>query len=190
MLLTPSHAFGTRELARALAASPSTVHDALGRLRAASLVDRAGLPLVPDLFWALADVWPVERTGAAHLPAGEGGSAPPLETSLAVSGDPAAAHWGAPVVVRSGSIPDFYVAAADFARTLRLLGAAGTEPACTVAPAPVDALVREAQTRRSDGGLAPWAHPVVVALDLAQDRSRGHEILAEWTPPSEFTRVW
>jgi hypothetical protein len=30
----------------------------------------------------------------------------------------------------------------------------------------------------------------VAALDLAQDRSRGQEILADWTPPPEFTRVW
>ena len=34
MLMTPDHAFGTRELARALPASHSTVHDALARLRA------------------------------------------------------------------------------------------------------------------------------------------------------------
>jgi hypothetical protein len=187
MLMAPSSAFGTRELARALGASPSTVHDALGRLRAASLVDRGGQPLLPDLFWALADAWHVARTGVAALPTDAAN--PPLEMSLAQAGDRAAAHWGAPVVLRSGSTPDFYVPAADLARTVRLLGPATTEPAGTVAPAPADALVREAATRPADDGL-PWVHPVVAALDLAQDRSRGQEILAEWTPPSEFTRVW
>ena len=42
---------------------------------------------------------------------------------------------------------------------------------------------------------APWlewplTHPLFVALDLAQDRSRGVEILSDWAPPSEFRRVW
>jgi hypothetical protein len=33
----------------------------------------------------------------------------------------------------------------------------------------------------------PLAHPVAVALDLAQDRARGREILDDWSPPE---RVW
>jgi hypothetical protein len=35
----------------------------------------------------------------------------------------------------------------------------------------------------------PVAHPLFVALDLAQDTGRGREILDAWTP-TEGTRVW
>ena len=35
----------------------------------------------------------------------------------------------------------------------------------------------------------PVANQLVVALDLAQDRARGHEILEGWDP-KDFTRVW
>jgi hypothetical protein len=36
----------------------------------------------------------------------------------------------------------------------------------------------------------PLAHPVFVALDLAQDTGRGREILDAWTPPERWARVW
>jgi hypothetical protein len=35
----------------------------------------------------------------------------------------------------------------------------------------------------------PVANQVVVALDLAQDRARGREVLENWDP-KESTRVW
>ncbi|MFN8104973.1 MAG: hypothetical protein U0U69_10975 [Acidimicrobiia bacterium] len=34
-----------------------------------------------------------------------------------------------------------------------------------------------------------FAHGLFAALDLAQDRARGTEILADWQP-EDFTRVW
>jgi hypothetical protein len=190
MLMTPDHAFGTRELARALPASHSTVHDALARLRAASLVDRPGVPLVPDLFWALVGAWHVERTPVARLPNNNPNRPVELDIAFAESGDSAAAHWGAPVAVRVESVPDLYVEPSALARAIRFLGPADpTTAGCTLAAAPVDALVREAGAHPADDGLL-WAHPVVAALDLAQDPSRGQEILADWTPPPEFSRVW
>lgn len=36
----------------------------------------------------------------------------------------------------------------------------------------------------------PLAQPLFVALDLAQDPGRGREILADWTPPEQWHRVW
>lgn len=189
MLMTPDHAYGTRELARALPASHSTVHDAQVRLRDASLVDRAGLPLLPDLFWALVGAWHVARTPVARLPA-DPDRPVEFDTSFVESGDRAAAHWGALLAVRAESVPDLYVEPSALTRAIRVLGPVDpTTAVCTVAAAPVDALVREAGAHPADGGLL-WAHPVVAALDLAQDPSRGQEILADWTPPQEFTRVW
>ena len=189
MLMTPEHAFGTRQLARALPASHSTVHDALTRLRASSLVDRSGRPLVPDLFWDLAGVWQVTRTPVHRRPS-EYQVKVGFDAPFAESGDRAAAHWGAPLGVRAESVPDLYVDPRVLARAIRVLGPADrATAACTLAPAPVDVVVQEASAHPAGDGLF-WAHPVVVALDLAQDRSRGQEILADWTPPPEFTRVW
>jgi hypothetical protein len=53
--------------------------------------------------------------------------------------------------------------------------------------APVRSAVAHRFQRRGE----PWpvVHPLVVALDLAADRSRGHQILDEWTP-EEALRVW
>jgi hypothetical protein len=36
----------------------------------------------------------------------------------------------------------------------------------------------------------PLAHPLFVALDLAQDIGRGREILEAWNPDERWTRVW
>ncbi len=157
---------------------------------AASLIDRTGLPLVPDLFWALVSAWRVERTPVGRRPDEDPPIPTILGTAFAETGDRAAAHWGAPVGVRAESIPDLYVEPQALARAIRVLGPADpSASACTVAGAPVDALLREASAHPADAGLL-WAHPVVAALDLAQDRSRGQEILADWTPPQEFVRVW
>ncbi len=55
-----------------------------------------------------------------------------------------------------------------------------------VAPVPA------ACSHRVDLSAATWplAAPVFVALDLAQDAGRSREILAGWTPPEPWTRVW
>jgi hypothetical protein len=36
----------------------------------------------------------------------------------------------------------------------------------------------------------PLAHPLFVALDLAQDVGRGREVLDRWTPDTRWPRVW
>ena len=138
---------------------------------------------MPDLFWALVSAWHVERTPVGHRPGEQQNLAVALETPFVESGDRAAAHWGAPAGVRAESVPDFYVEPQALARAIRVLGpAVPTTAVSTVAPAPAEAHAREASAHPANDGLL-WAHPVVAALDLAQDRSRGQEILADWTPP-------
>jgi hypothetical protein len=94
-------------------------------------------------------------------------------------------------VVGSNYPPDFYVPTTGELRqaTLRL----GEVPrfadrACTVAVAPTP-LVCVGRFLRSDQW-GPWsfAHGLFAALDLAQDRARGAEILESWNP-TEFARV-
>jgi len=163
--------------------APSTISDALSRLRTAGLVDADGPAATPELFWALAERWTPERTWLAEVP-------DPTATDTAewcVSGTIAAAELGAPVV-STRAAPDLYVpgpvVVTIAARRYGVARDAGTA-AASVAVAPASAVTNETR----DPVHQPWrlAHPVAVALDLAQDRARGREILADWNPPEH---VW
>jgi hypothetical protein len=197
MLMHPEQPAGVRSLARELDCSPSTAHDALKRLQAVALVRADNTPLIPELFWAVAERWRPERHYVGREPnlddmhsLGLGGHG----TNFVISNDVAAAAWGAPVVVRSGHRPDFYVAPTVLNRAVRLLGpAAAADSGATLSVAPIRAVIEEAFDRPSQS--SPWlhwplSHPAVVALDLAQDQSRGREILADWGAPQGFVRVW
>lgn len=171
-----------RRLAAAVGAAPSSVHDALNLLRGHALVDRAGEPLIPELFDTLAETWAPARVAV--------GRRPKPEEDAVVSGDVAAATLGAPVVAGGRELPDIYFATpAQLSRAVRTLGECpydGREATVAVAPTPL-------ATRPGLDGPHwrdwPVAHPVVVALDLAQDRSRGREILSQWSPEG-VVRVW
>jgi hypothetical protein len=194
-----------RDIATVLGASVSTVHDALKALREAALIDAKGEPLVPDLFIATAAVWRPDRVPVQRVPN-------PADTDLGlglhegasdlrdlhgwvVGGDVAAAALGARLVVSSGAPPDFYVSTeASVRRAVRRLGQCSHDQrGATVALAPSRAVTMEridtASLSTSSWLEWPVAHPVVVALDLAQDLSRGREILDEWTPEG-YRRVW
>jgi hypothetical protein len=105
----------------------------------------------------------------------------------------AAAAYGAPVAFRAGQRIDFLVPDESVVRrATTLLGAAESvsKARATIRIAPVPSIVR----RRIDldtGPVAwPLAHPLFVALDLAQDVGRGREILDAWTPDERWPRVW
>lgn len=200
MLMHPRQDMTVRALARELACAASTAHDALRRLQDAALVERDGRPLTPELFWATADVWRPQRHYVSRAPLADdadlalGLNDDDQSGGWAVSGDVAAAAWGARVVVTSGAPPDFYVPSAVLQRAVRRLGPTDwSDRAASLAVAPLAAATRE---RSDPPSLAtpgiewPLVHPVIVALDLAQDRSRGREILSGWSPPGEFSRVW
>ena len=202
LLFDPDRPPGVREIARQGDLAPSTVSTALADLRAASLVEDDGRPLVPELFWALADAWKPDRRSFAEAPSP--GADIRLELGLdslddagwGVGSTLAAAAWSAPVAVASGAPPDFYVPSErDLRAAQSELRSADTvdERACTIAIAPTVFAVRP---RYETPSLAtPWlhwpvVHPLFVALDLSLDRARGVEILRDWTPPPPFKRVW
>ena len=60
----------------------------------------------------------------------------------------------------------------------------------TVRVAPVPAVVKNRVDLDANPTEWPLAHPLFVALDLAQDVDRGREILSTWTPNEGWTRVW
>lgn len=169
--------------------APSTISEAVSRLRDTSLLEGDDTPLLPELFWVVADNWRTDRVWLATEPSADEANGHDLESSgWCVSGTVAAVEWGAPVVSTVGAPPDLYVpgpAAVNIAA--RRYGTA-RDPhmaAASIAVAPVGDVTAHRAPPRSQ----PWplAHPVAVALDLAQDRARGREILEDWSPPE---RVW
>jgi hypothetical protein len=181
LLTRPEEAVSTTR--SGLGFAPSTISEAVTRLRAAGLADDEGLAVVPELFWVLAERWTPERTWLAEEP-------DPTATDTEgwfVSGTVAAAELGAPVV-STAATPDLYVPGpAVVTIAARRYGVArdASVAAASIAVAPTPDIV--GQTREPVDQRWPLAHPVAVALDLAQDRARGREILVNWSPPE---RVW
>lgn len=201
LLMAPSNPPSMREVARQVSMSHSAIVAAAKRLKDASLVRADGRPLVPELFWALADEWHPQPIPLAELPqAGDSGRLAALGVNLdgpgsgwAVAGTLGAAEWGAPTVIGRAYPPEFYVpSAAEQRQAVLRLGEAPRfeERACTVAVAPTP-LTCFQRFHRESSEWGPWrfAHGLFAALDLAQDRTRGTEILADWEP-TDFSRVW
>ena len=180
-----------RSVARQVDMAPSTISEAAGYLRAAGLIRPDGEPERSDLFWALAEVWrPIRVTPVAEIPAPS--EVAPLSPNLddlseagwAQGGDEAALAWGAPMFI-VGNRPWMWVPDQLAARRAeRALGIA-TWQACAaviaVAPTPLVCINR---LRPPSSEFSwPTPHPLFLALDLAQDRARGREILRDWVSP-------
>ena len=78
-------------------------------------------------------------------------------------------------------------------RAVTLLGAANSSDyaRATVKVPPVPVVVRQRRHRGlGESGEWPLAHPVFVALDLAQDAGRGRQILNSWQRDDHLSEVW
>lgn len=202
LLLQPERSVAVRELSRELGRSPSTVSEVLAALRREELVDANHAVTDSRLFWQVADRWPTPRTPVAKLPVpDDASSTQPLRLGLgdvdkpgwALTDSVAAAAYGAPLATRPGQILDFYVP--DLAVVRRAVTLLGTAPAAsqaqaTVTVAPLPTIVQRRVTLDTNPVGWPLAHPLFVALDLAQDVGRGREILDHWTPDTRWARVW
>ena len=209
LLREPQMPVGVRALARQLELSPAAVSGALAQMREASLLDREDRPLLPELFWALAERWEVKRVALTRPPQpqdldlelgleGSQGTAgiPTGTPGWALTDTLAAVAYGAPLGVGSGWPPDFYVPdAIVLRRAVRVLGQANNwdDRGATAAVAPVRQVCQLRQEPPEDQ--VPGTHwlladPLAVALDLAQDTSRGVEVLRDWTPLRRTARVW
>jgi hypothetical protein len=204
LLLDPPKRIGVRTAAAMLSRAPSSISEAFGALHAENLVDGDRMPAVPGLFWALAEHWnPVSRDVASIPGPGRRRDNAALRLGLedvesttgwALSDTVAASVYGAPVSMRAGHPPDFYVPdQSTLRRAVHLLGSATTASSragrVRVAPVPMVCARRvdAAEWSREEW---PLANPLFVALDLAQDPGRGREILDAWTPGKPWNRVW
>ncbi|HEX6405130.1 MAG TPA: hypothetical protein VF003_18545 [Pseudonocardiaceae bacterium] len=203
LLMEPAAGAGVRELAGRLGRSASTVSEVLAALRHAGLVDDRHRVEDTQLFWQVADRWPAARVHLARLPMpGDATITRPLRLGLddaentigwALTDSAAAVAYGAPLAVRTGQLLDFYVPdQATVRRATTLLGAAPSrsQARCAIRVAPVPVACSHRVDLAGNPFEWPLAHPVFVALDLAQDVGRGREILGAWTPPQRWARVW
>jgi len=201
-----------RGVARECGFAPSVVSDAAASLRRAALVHDDGRPNVPDLFWALADNWRPEFVHlGGELNVGLQGTSGVVDLGVfgdadqpgwALTGSVAAAAFGAPVAVSSATPPSFYVPdQTTLRRAVRRFGRAdGEHRSCSLAVSPAAAAcsprIEVQSAEKVEGKMsAPgfdhflFTRPLFVALELANDPARGHEILEGWTP-GVGTRVW
>jgi IclR helix-turn-helix domain len=206
LLLAPTTQVSLREIARMLNRAPSSVSEALASMRSAGLVDQNRHPVVPHLFWELAERWNFQSvdvggypspavsdgTGSANDVLRLGLEASPKAMGWALTDTLAAAAYGAPVAVRSDHPPDFYIPDQTvMRRALRLLDPASSHEtrSATIRVAPLPMVCTERIHLIDETW--PLARPLFVALDLAQDPDRGRELLDGWTPPTEAgPRVW
>lgn len=204
LLLNPDTPAVVRRLAAELGRAPSSVSEVITRLRAGGVLDDQRRPVLPDLFWQLADHWRPAGMDISSAPGpGEGTVTTALRLGLDTAGEGvgwaltdtvAAAVYGAPLGVRSDHPREFYVPdQSTFRRAIQLLGPVSDHArrAATIRIAPVP-LVCSLRVNASTWANEEWplAQPLFVALDLAQDPGRGREILDGWTPPEPWHRVW
>ncbi|MGI8756330.1 MAG: hypothetical protein ACR2MB_10835 [Acidimicrobiales bacterium] len=198
LLPDPAGPPSIRSVARHVGMAPSTVSDAAGLLRDAGLILPSGAPALPDLFWALAAVWrPLRATPVATIPEPHDFErrSPNLDDlsaeGWAQGGDQAALAWRAPMFAL-GTRPWIWVPDQVTARRAeRTLGPATWDDHAAVIVIPPTPLACLDRQDAPSGTLAwPTLHPLYLALDLAQDRARGHEILEGWTPAIPTPRPW
>ncbi|TCP56306.1 hypothetical protein EV191_101247 [Tamaricihabitans halophyticus] len=203
VLMTPGRPVGVRALARDLERSASTVSSVLAALRHDDFIDEANTVVGTELFWHVAERWPAKRTFLARAPdPGDSSLAAPLRFGIHVENDPqgwaltdsaAASAYGAPLASRADQVMDFFVPDESLQRRASNLLGVSESPLharATIRVAPVPAAVRQRGGPSDYPHEWPLAHPLFVALDLAQDQGRGREALEAWTPTEPWRRVW
>jgi hypothetical protein len=165
--------------------APSTISTTVRRLSEAGLVDETGGAVAPELFWELAAVWRTDRTWLVRRPDPTRHVPPdPAAPSWRISGTAAAAAYGAPVVAAGKGPLELYVTGpVELSIATRRDGAAAPGVGEAVVAVPPTSLVNERNEHDVIPMIDQWpAAPLLaVALDLAQDESRGREILSEWS---------
>ncbi|MGO8871299.1 MAG: hypothetical protein ACLQPH_07825 [Acidimicrobiales bacterium] len=183
LLADPAEPHGVHQLARVINRSPGRVSEILTELRSQGLVGNENRPFVPELFWAIAEEWAPRWIPMPEAPPPE----PPDRYRL--SGTLGAVALEAPLVVGTARTwPRLYVADdTDLATVLGAYGARSGWTGSEIAVCPSRFGFTWGSGIHRNGFVV--ANHLVVALDLAQDRARGREILESWNP-QDVPRVW
>ncbi len=196
LLCNPGDPPSFRSVAEAVNMSPTAISNAVKHLTAAGLVGPDNKATIPELFWALTEVWhplKVVALGASPDPGSR-----EFKTGLdrledpgwVLGGDMAAAELGAPVFT-SETRPWLWVPTqVELRRAERVYGPSSwSDRAAVIAAPPTPLVCRRRRPPASDQSAWPLPHPVFAALELARDPGRGREILAQWTP-EDIDIVW
>jgi hypothetical protein len=183
LLVNPEEPQGVHAVARQIDRSPGRVSEILTELRSQGLVGTDNRPFVPELFWAVAEEWKPRWHPMPQAPPPE----PPERFRL--SGTLGAVSLGVPVAAGpAGGCPRLYVADdTDLATVVGAYGARSGWTGSEIAVCPSRYGFTLTSSTNRDGFLV--ANGLIIALDLAQDRARGREILEGWNP-QETVRVW
>jgi hypothetical protein len=195
LLCDPTSPPSLRSVATEVGMSPTAISNAVKHLVEAGLVGPGNEPTLPDLFWALAEVWqPLKVVAVATAPdPGAREFATNVdrldEPGWVLGGDVAAVELGAPVF-NVDDRPWLWVPTqVELRRAERAYGRSGWEDRAAVLAAPPTPLVCRWRRVAPSGADWPLPHPVFAALDLARDPGRGREILTQWTPEGVHA-VW
>lgn len=183
LLRFPLEPHGVNKLARQIGRSPGRVSEILAALRYEGLVRADNRPVIPELFWAVAEEWKPRWMSISSPPP------PDRPERFRLSGTLGAIALGLPLVAGEESAwPCLYVADdVDLANIIGSYSVTSGHTGSEVAICPSRyGFTWESPAKQ--GGYSVMNY-LVVALDLAQDRARGKEALQVWNP-KEFVRVW
>lgn len=178
-LIHPDTEVSARSIARDTGRSPGGTQEILNRFMAEGLVGTASrLPLLPDLFWETALHWPDDGWLGLPIPITEAAVVAGSGELLRV--DERAATLGGARIAAAADLPARCYAPKAAMRRLRPT-ASPDESAQTFVRLPPVHWLPELEGYEPDE-THPWriAHPILCALRLGADRSRGREIVEDW----------
>lgn len=179
-LVDPTAPVTARRVAALTGRSVGATHELIGRFVDLGLIGpKTHRPLLPELFWETSARWPDD--GWLGLPVGIVELAERVGGDHLVRVDERAATLGGARIAAAGDLPArCYVRTASALRRARSLADRDQPVRSWVRSAPVTWLPSNEQ--QSFDAAHPWhvAHPIVCALRLAADPSRGREIVEQW----------
>lgn len=187
-LLAPEEQVTARRVAPRIGRSVGATHEIITRFVEVGLVGPiTRQPLLPELFWEAAAHWPDD--GWQPMPVDLDDLAIAVGPDILVRVDERAATLGGARIPAVGDIPArCYVTTAGALRRAMRLTDGDRVTRCWVRRSPVGWLPENAD--HPPGLDHPWrvAHPIVCALRLARDPSRGREIVDAWGIVPGFDR--
>lgn len=179
-LLAPEEQVTARRVAPRIGRSVGTAHEIITRFSEVGLVGPiTRQPLLPELFWETAAHWPDD--GWQPMPVDLDELAMAVGPDILVRVDERAATLGGARIPAVGDIPArCYVPTAGALRRAMRLADSNRVTRCWIRRSPV-VWLPENPDHPPDAD-HPWrvAHPIVCALRLARDPSRGREIVDGW----------
>lgn len=179
-LVHPDQPATARRVAPSIGRSVGATHEMIGRFAAHGLIGpRTHRPLLPDLFWETAANWPDDDWTPLAASIEEVAARAGADELVRV--DERAATLGGARIAAAGALPArCYVRSPAAMRKVRALVDREAPTRCWVRRAPVGWLPLNDDHPADDEH--PWTvgHPVLCAVRLAADPSRGREIVEDW----------